>query len=502
MFSLSTIALILTVLLCIPFISALLIFIGGRKTERDLGIGAFIASALTVPLLAPLIPYIQTKGEYAFVLIEKSRYLPFAVGFWVDSLSLILLIAISILATLSLLYSLTYVKGLHNINSYYAGMLIFMGGMIGVVLASDMILFYLFWELVLVSSWALVTYWGENVLSYRVGLKYFFFTHVGAILILVGILWVISLSENGTTDMHNIIYSAGATTPILKTIAIFFVIGFGIKMAIFPFHSWLPDAHTIAQLPVTIMLAAIMLSTGAYGLMRFLFGVLPDGIGQSLIPYTLILAVITQFYGAIMALVEKDIKRILGYSSVSQMGYMFFGICSFVGLGAGGSIFHVINHGIAKALLFMVIGAVALTAGTRNIDKLGGLAKKMPLTALACIIGAFSIAGAPPFAGFQSEWMMLSSGFGIEPATTLIKILSILSVCAAVFTTGYALWLVKRVFFGPPNSSNDRKEVKDPSFCLMVPMLILSVASILIGIYPSLFMPLVKTSAELLGLPI
>jgi NADH-quinone oxidoreductase subunit M len=203
-----------------------------------------------------------------------------------------------------------------------------------------------------------------------------------------------------------------------------------------------------------------------------------------------------------MALVEKDIKRILGYSSVSQMGYMFFGICSCVGLGAGGSIFHVINHGMAKALLFMVIGAVALAAGTRNIDQLGGLAKKMPLTALACIIGAFSIAGAPPFAGFQSEWMMIGSGFGIENATTLIKILSILSVCAAVFTTGYALWLVKRVFFGPSKSSGERKEVKDPSFCLMFPMLILSVATILVGIYPNLFMPLVKISAELLGLPI
>ncbi len=492
----SIMASIIILLICIPFISALLIFIGGRRTERDLGLGAFIASILTVPLLLPLIAYIQSNESYAFTLIESSRYLPFTVGFMVDSLSLILLIAISVLSTLAILYSLAYVKGMHDVNSYYAGILIFMGGMIGVVLASDMILFYLFWEMVLVASWALVTYWGETGESYRIGLKYFFFTHVGAILILLGILWVYSLT--GSTSMYGLTYDSSATFSILKTIAIFFVVGFGIKMAIFPFHSWLPDAHTVAQLPVTIMLAAIMLSTGAYGLMRFLFNVLPDGVGQSLIPYTLILAVITQFYGAIMALVEKDIKRILGYSSVSQMGYMFFGICSCVGLGAGGSIFHVINHGMAKALLFMVIGAVAHAAGTRNIDQLGGLAKKMPLTALACIIGAFSIAGAPPFAGFQSEWMILSSGFGIEPTTTLIKVISMLSVCAAVFTTGYALWLVMRVFFGPPKSSSEKQEAKDPSFCLMFPMLILSVASILIGIFPSLFMPLVKASVKVL----
>jgi formate hydrogenlyase subunit 3/multisubunit Na+/H+ antiporter MnhD subunit len=263
---------IIILLICIPFISALLIFIGGRRTERDLGLGAFIASILTVPLLLPLIAYVQSNESYAFTLIESSRYLPFTVGFMVDSLSLILLIAISVLSTLSVLYSLKYVKALHDINSYYSGLLIFMGGMIGVVLASDMILFYLFWEMVLVASWALVTYWGETVESYRIGLKYFFFTHVGAILILVGILWVYSLT--GSTSMHGLTYGSNATFSILKTIAIFFVIGFGIKMAIFPFHSWLPDAHTVAQLPITIMLAAIMLSTGAYGLMRFLFNVL------------------------------------------------------------------------------------------------------------------------------------------------------------------------------------------------------------------------------------
>jgi len=226
-------------------------------------------------------------------------------------------------------------------------------------------------------------------------------------------------------------------------LTLFFIIGFSVKMAIFPLHIWLPDAHTVAPMPVTIILAAAMLSMGTYGILRFPFTLFPVDTLQNFAIWMMIAGLISEVYGALMSLAEKDVKRIIAYSSVSQMGYILFGLGTLTASGMEGAIMHVVYHAIVKALLFMIVGIVLSITQERDIRNVSGLGSKYPVLCVCAAIGVLGISGMPPLGIFNSEWMIFSGGFESNIST----VLTVITLIGSLFTVIYALRFFGRIFF-------------------------------------------------------
>jgi NADH-quinone oxidoreductase subunit M len=260
-------------------------------------------------------------------------------------------------------------------------------------------------------------------------------------MVLVGLLLL--YDATGTASFSALRAGVSLSPGLVTAAIVLFVIGFCVKMAVFPLHLWLPDAHTVAPMSVTIMLAAAMLSMGTYGILRFPLSIF--SVAQ-MTPYAvpmMVAGIVSEVYGALMALAEQDVKRIIAYSSVSQMGYILFGLGTLTYQGVAGATLHVVYHAIVKALLFMCVGLVIRATGRRRIAELGGLGKAMPLVAVCTGIGALTIAGTPPFCIFDSEWMIFAGGFHSAHIA-----LSVLALFASLLTVAYALWFTGRIFFG------------------------------------------------------
>jgi NADH-quinone oxidoreductase subunit M len=260
-------------------------------------------------------------------------------------------------------------------------------------------------------------------------------------------------------------------------VTVLFIVGFCVKMAIFPLHLWLPDAHAVAPMPVTIMLAAAMLGMGTYGVLRFPLSIF--SLEQMMVfgVPMMVAGIVSEVYGALMALAEQDVKRVIAYSSVSQMGYILFGLGTLTYQGIAGSVLHVIFHAIVKALLFMGVGLVIHATGRRRIGGVGGLRTVMPLTAFCTIVGALAIAGVPPLCIFDSEWMIFAGGFSTPYLT-----LAVLSVFGSLLTVAYALWFLGRVFFGPrpPELTIER-----PPWAMLAPTVLLAGLALVEGLLPA-----------------
>ncbi|MFC1505983.1 NuoM family protein [Thermoproteota archaeon] len=471
----------------IPAIIAPICFIAGKKIGRvGNGILATIALAISTLLLLGSWNTILSQGQ----VIENY-------GVWIglfkieaiflqDHLSFAISVLIAGISTLAAIYSISYMSREHNHEIYFASMLLFVSGMIGVVLSANLILFYVFWEMMLIPSYFLIAYWGSGK-PRIVGMKYFLFTHAGAAALIFGILMTFAVT--GTFNLLELPdLLTGVAPGILKAIMILMFIGFAVKLAIFPVHTWLPDAHAEAPTPISVLLSGVMIKTGAYAIVRITLTLFPSQI-MTLAYGLAILAIITVFWGGIMAFVQTDLKRMLAYSSISQVGYILFGIMCLNVIGIGGGLFNIINHGIAKGLLFMCVGAVIYVTGVRDMKKLGGLASKMPVTAVATLCGGLSIAGTPPFAGFASEWMIFAGGFAAG-----YTILAFLAVGAAIITAAYYLRMVKRVFFGecPANLSN----TKEAPISMLIPISILTFFTVAYGIFAFIPLEVVYPAAE------
>lgn len=481
--------LLLAILTFPILISLILPLLRGKWAGYVGGIAALTAGLAFLMSLA-LIPALCRGGFIAF----SRPWIPsLGIGFAlrVDWLGLLFLLNLTGVTTLSLVYAWGYMRHRENLAAFYALMLAFMYGMAGAVLAADMLLFYIFWEVMLLGSCALIALWGDGPRAQSVALKYFIFTHIGSLLLLMSILCL--FTRTGESDIYALRALLGEVdVGLLKVLFLLLTIGFGVKMAIFPLHTWLPDAHSIAPMPVTVMLAAAMLSMGLYGMMRFL-PAFPAPVMEFFSLPLLVAGVLSQFYGGMMALAEKEAKRIIAYSSVSQMGYALFGMATLAELGMRGSVLHIVNHGIVKALLFLCVGVVMHATGRRLVAQLGGLAGRMPLTALCCGVGALAIAGAPPFCGFHSEWMIFAGGFA-TPHT----LLAALATIAPALTAGYALWFVARVFFGPSPQSLSVKD--DTPRSMLAPVVFLSILALAAGLYPAPLYALAERAIASLGM--
>ena len=470
-------------------ISPITYFLGKRIGRVWNGILSTIALAISTTILFSYLSPILSSGSVVENYGLWIGFVKLDVSFLMDYLSLPISLLIAGISTLATIYSITYMTHEHDQEIYFTCLLLFVSGMIGVVLASNLILFYLFWEMMLIPSYFLIAYWGTGRPKI-VGFKYFMFTHAGAACLFFGVLWTYALA--GTFNLLQL-PEALQGTPIgtLKWIMMLMFIGFAVKLAIFPVHTWLPDAHAEAPTPISVLLSGVMIKCGAYAMARITLALFPSSV-ISVSYALLIIAVITMLWGGIMAFSQTDLKRLLAYSSISQAGYILFGLMSLSAMGIAGGLFHILNHGIAKALLFMVAGAIIYSTGIRDINKLGGLASKMPITAIAALCGALSIAGTPPFGGFASEWMIFAGAF-----RSGYLLLGAFAIIATIITVGYYLRMIKKVFFG--KSPRTMNKVKEVPIYMLIPIGILTIFTIIFGIFPFIPMDLLYPVAENLG---
>jgi len=483
-------AYILAQVLLGPLVFAPIAYAAGRKT------GKYTGWLVSVPLIYTLILLIRAANSITDgrSLTENYAWAPSAglnFGLNADGLSIWIAITVNLLCLVVAVYSIRYMEhrfheegheaSPSNYATYYALYLLYAVGMLGTVLATNLIQFYLFYELMLVPSWALINNYGYGERE-RIGMMYFLWTHVGAVILLAGILssyWITGSFEiSSLTDV--------AASPMAPWIAFAILIGFFVKMAVFGLHIWLPYAHAEAPTPISALLSPAMIGIGAYAAARLVIIPMNSVFSSHFSLIFSLWALITIVYGGLMALAQDDVKRFLAYSSVSQMGYIFLGLSSATAYGVTGAMFHYVSHGLGKCILFLVAGILITQTETRSIKKLGGLADRMPLTATLCLLGFFSIAGIPPTIGFMSKWIIFSGVFtgALEPYSLSMLAIAVVAIIMTVITVGYALWTVRRIFFGP--LPENLKEVKEAPPIMTVPLLVLAVTSLILGIYPNL----------------
>jgi len=467
-------------ILLVPLVFVFVVYYAGVRWGAKAGWLSFLALAYST--------FLTLLAGWEGGIQEFYNWRPIGLfGLNADGLSVPILFTIALLCTLMSVYSMPYMSHIIGENRrqfglYYALLLLYSVGMMGAVLATNLIEFYLFFELMLIPSYFLIAKWGYGDRD-KISFMYFMWTHVGALAFLVGILSIGYLA--GSFDLATI---ATQTFPanLRALIVILMVVGLLVKMAAFGLHIWLPHAHAEAPTPISALLSPAMIGIGGYAIVRLVMSLLPSAFFAISTALT-VWAVVTMFYGGAMALVQDDIKRLLAYSSVSQMGYILLGISSVQALGVSGAMFQYVTHGLGKGILFMVAGAIILQAhGLRSISKMGGLASKMPITATAALIGFLTIMGIPPTTGFFSEFLIFAGAFKEAFALgSMLRIgFSILAVISTAITAGYSLWAVKRIFFGslPAELSN----VTEAPLTVTGPMIVLAVVSILLGIFPDL----------------
>jgi NADH-quinone oxidoreductase subunit M len=409
----------------------------------------------------------------------------------VDGISLWLVLLTTLLMPIAILSSWTAVR--KRELSYYAFLLILESAMIGVFVSLDLLLFYLFFEASLVPMFFLIGIWGGERRIYA-AIKFFIYTAVGSLLMLVGIIALYFTYHS--FDYPTILQAMKATalTPQAEFfLFVAFALAFCIKVPLFPFHTWLPDAHTEAPTAGSVILAGVLLKMGTYGLLRFNLGLFPNA-SREWAWLIIILAVIGIIYGALVAMVQPDVKRLVAYSSVSHMGFVVLGLFSFTELGMQGALYQMLNHGVSTGALFLFVGFIYERRHTRMISEFGGLATPMPWFSTLFVIASLSSIGLPFLNGFVGEFLILI-GTWTSRAVSRPWLTTMFAATGVIWAAVYMLWMLQRVLFGkitnPENAT--LKDLNSRELGLILPLLILM---IFMGVYPRVFLDRSKLSVE------
>jgi NADH-quinone oxidoreductase subunit M len=384
--------------------------------------------------------------------------------------------------------------------AFYVFLLLMETAMIGVFVSLDLLVFYLFFEASLIPMFFLIGVWGGSNRVYA-AIKFFIFTALGSLLMLVAIIalyyvYADQTGLGGSFDFVAILAAMQAGNMVLSPQAgmllfLAFALAFSIKVPLFPFHTWLPDAHTEAPTAGSVILAAVLLKMGTYGLMRFNFALFPDQARETAWIF-ITLAIIGIIYGALVAMVQPDVKRLVAYSSVAHMGFVVLGMFSFTELGMQGAVIQMLNHGVSTGALFLLVGFIYERRHTREIGEFGGLANIMPIYATLFIFTVLSSVGLPFLNGFVGEFLIMagmfqSTALGITQAVNWNHLATMLAGTGVIFAAVYLLWMVQRVFFGKV-ANEKNKTLADLSWReigLLVPLLVLMVY---MGVYPKPFL--------------
>jgi len=362
----------------------------------------------------------------------------------VDGISITMLALSSLLGVIAIVASW---KVTERAPAYFAMLLLLQVGMNGVFVALDFVLFYVFWELVLVPMFFLIGMWGGARRDYA-SVKFFIYTLAGSVFMLVGIIAL--YLTTGTFDMVEIAKQAGSFSPALQGwVFLMFFLGFAVKVPVWPLHTWLPDAHVEAPTAASVLLAGILLKMGTYGFIRVSLPMLPVA-SAAWAPWISALAVISIIYGAAVAFAQTDLKKLVAYSSVSHMGFVMLGIFSLTAAGLNGAVAVMFSHGVVTGMLFLIVGIVYDRAHTREIAKIGGLSQAMPVTGGLLAFAAFASLGLPGLSGFVGEFLSL---LGSWQSAVVPKWLTVLAAFGVPLAAAYTLWMVLRVVLGKPTDT-------------------------------------------------
>ncbi|MEG8947105.1 NADH-quinone oxidoreductase subunit M [Rosettibacter firmus] len=489
--------LILTYLLLIPIIGSLIVLFLSEEQKKIIRWFGLIIS--TIAFLISLYAYFQyNSSDSQFQLVHKilwikSLNISYHVG--VDGISLILILLTTFITPLTLLSTWKAID--KNVKMFTFSMLLLEAGMLGVFMSLDVFLFYIFWEAMLIPMYFIIGIWGGERRIYA-SIKFFLYTMFGSLLMLVAIIWLAVYASNQsgsfTTNLLDL-YKIGPTIPfeIQKWMFLAFFLSFAIKVPVFPFHTWLPDAHVEAPTAGSVILAGVLLKMGTYGLIRFCLPLFP----QSSVHYASIisiLAIIGIIYGALVSMVQPDMKKLVAYSSVSHLGFVVLGIFAMTIESMQGAIIQMINHGLSTGALFLLVGVLYERTHHREIEYYGGIAKIVPLYSTILMIVLLSSIGLPGLNGFVGEFLILLGSFKSNVLNSWWY--TVFAASGVIFAAVYLLWMYQRVVFGEIKNLNLKNELTDMNnreLLILIPILIFIVW---IGIYPTTFLKLTEVSAQ------
>ncbi len=478
---------LLPLFVVIPLASAFLNSLAGKRVK---GFSDILSGLATFALASISI--------YAVFLFKDSGVVVYKVGGWappigitmvMDGLTVFMLVIVNLIAFLISVYSVNYMEKYKDKWIFYCLFLLVIAGMNGVVISGDMFNLYVFLEIAAIASYALVAF-GTEQEELEASFKYAVMGTVASSFILLGIVFLYSFTSTlNMADMSMELTKNGTSHIVLLT-SVLFIMGFGLKSALVPFHAWLPDAHPSAPAPISAVLSGILIkSLGVYALVRIFFSVI--GVTPEILNGLMVLGALSMVVGVCLALGQWDFKRLLAYHSISQIGYVILGIGLGTPLGILGGLFHLFNHSVFKSLLFLNSGAVEYATGTRNLEKMGGLRERMPVTANTSLIASMSISGVPPFNGFWSKLIIIVACIQAEHFTYAFW-----AVLASILTLSSFMKVQRYGFFG--ELKEKLKSVREVPFFMKASMITLAVICLMAGLLliPAIYSEFLKGAQD------
>ncbi|MCD5409384.1 MAG: monovalent cation/H+ antiporter subunit D family protein [Methanocellales archaeon] len=463
-----------------PFLAGTMVYYIGRKSEhaRDIvSIATCIVSFLAIAAMAPAV----LGGKVIELILISGEVAPVEIALRVDKLSLIIAMVCSFEWILATIYSIRYMDHEHARNRYYTFMLLTLGSVLGVLLTKNLFALFIFFELMLLTSYVLVIH-EETPAAMKAGKLYLFLGIGTGLVLFLAIVMTYMMAGTLNFGLGGILEYHGTMSYL---IFIAFLIGAMAKAGIFPLHLWLPVAHPIAPSPASALLSGVLVKEGCYLMIRVIYDVFGvDLVAQMGVHLPLaILAGFTMFFGSAVAIKQTNLKTMLGYSTIGQMGYIFLGMSLLTIAGLQGAIVHIIHHAMMKGALFLTAGAIIYKTGIREIGEMAGIGKKMPITMLVFTITAISMIGIPPLCGFISKWMLAMGA--LETGAPVFMIFIVVLILSSIMNAAYFMPIIISAYFG--EEDHDKKvEYEDVPVSMLVPMAILALGCIIFGIFTNI----------------